>query len=181
MTITPTKLAGCYIIVPKVFKDDRGYFFESYNHASFEKALSLKINFVQDNQAYSQRGVLRGLHFQRGEHAQAKLIRVLQGSVLDIAVDMRVNSPTYKEHVAIELTADNKKQLFIPRGFAHGYLVLSETADILYKCDNIYNPKSEGGIRYDDPELNIDWKFPKASLILSKKDDKLPYLTDAIL
>ena len=179
MTAIPTKLEGCYIIEPKVFNDERGYFMESYNEERFEQETGQKVHFVQDNQSYSSRGVLRGLHYQTGEHAQAKLVRVLEGEVLDVAVDVRPGSSTYGEHVAVLLTAENKRQLFVPRGFAHGFIVLSDTASFFYKCDNFYNKESEGGILFNDPELNIDWKLPQESLIISEKDKVLPVFKNA--
>ena len=174
MQVTETKLKGCFIIEPKVFEDERGYFFESFNHKAFCKAVGQQVNFVQDNQSFSKKGVLRGLHFQKGEHAQAKLVRVLEGIVLDVAVDLREGSPTYGEYVSVELTAYNKKQLFIPRGFAHGFVVLSETAHFFYKCDNYYNKESEGGIKYNNPHLNIDWKISPEDMLVSEKDKELP-------
>ncbi|MBO0330922.1 dTDP-4-dehydrorhamnose 3,5-epimerase [[Muricauda] lutisoli] len=174
MKVTETKLKGCFILEPKVFEDDRGYFFESFNHKTFCEAIGQEVDFVQDNQSYSTKGVLRGLHFQHGEHAQAKLVRVLEGRVLDVAVDLRKGSPSYGEHVSVELTADNKKQLFIPRGFAHGFVVLSETAHFFYKCDNYYNKESEGGIKYNDTHLNIDWKISPEDMLVSEKDKNLP-------
>ncbi len=181
MTITETKLKDCFIIEPKVFKDKRGYFFETFNQETFKKASGLNIRFVQDNESYSTRGVLRGLHYQRGNFAQAKLVRVVKGKVLDAAVDIRKESPTFGQYVSIELSEDNKKQLFVPRGFAHGFVVLSETAIFSYKCDNYYNKASESGIIYNDPSLNIDWHLPKKSLIVSEKDVVLPTLENAIL
>lgn len=181
MKATETLLKGCYILEPTVFKDDRGYFFESYNQTAFEQAIGEKVDFVQDNQSYSQKGVTRALHYQVGEHAQAKLVRVLQGKVLDVAVDLRKGSSTFGKHVAVELSAENKKQLFIPRGFAHGFIVLSETAEFFYKCDNYYHKASEGGIIYNDPELNIDWILPEEEIILSDKDAELPLLKNARL
>uniref|UniRef100_UPI001491C6E8 dTDP-4-dehydrorhamnose 3,5-epimerase n=1 Tax=Flavobacteriaceae TaxID=49546 RepID=UPI001491C6E8 len=150
MKVTETKLKSCFILEPKVFEDERGYFYESFNHKAFCEAIGQEVNFVQDNQSFSKKGVLRGLHFQKGEHAQAKLVRVLEGCVLDVAVDLRIDSETYGQHVSIELSHDNKKQLFIPRGFAHGFVVLSESAHFFYKCDNYYNKESEGGINYKD-------------------------------
>ena len=155
MQIEETKLKGCFIIDPKIFGDDRGYFFESYKQDVFEKAIGYKVNFIQDNQSLSSYGVLRGLHFQKGESAQAKLVRVLKGTVLDVAVDIRLDSPTYGQHVALELSAENKKQFFVPRGFAHGFIVLSETAEFFYKVDNIYSPNHEGGILFNDKDLDI--------------------------
>lgn len=174
MKATETKLQGCFILDPSVFDDDRGYFFESFNQQKFEELISQTINFVQDNQSFSTRGVLRGLHYQTGVHAQAKLVRVLQGSVLDVAVDLRSDSKTYGQYVSVELTAENKKQLFVPRGFAHGFVVLSETATFFYKCDNFYNKESEGGIIYNDANLNIDWNIPDNELLVSDKDLMLP-------
>ncbi|GGG38939.1 dTDP-4-dehydrorhamnose 3,5-epimerase [Croceivirga lutea] len=176
MVARETKLKGCFILEPRVFKDERGYFFESFNQKTFEEAIGKKVNFVQDNQSYSTKGVLRGLHFQKGEYAQAKLVRVLSGKVLDVAVDIRKGSKTYGEHVAVELSADNKKQLFIPRGFAHGFVVLSDDAHFFYKCDNFYNSSAESGILFNDTELDIDWKFTHEELILSQKDLELPSL-----
>jgi dTDP-4-dehydrorhamnose 3,5-epimerase len=152
---------------------------ESFNENTFEKGVGQKVHFVQDNQSYSSKGVLRGLHYQTGEHAQAKLVRVLQGEVLDIAVDIRPESPTYGESFSILLSAENQKQLFIPRGFAHGFLVTSETAIFFYKCDNFYNKESEGGIIYNDSALKIDWNFPESELIISEKDAILTTLENA--
>ncbi|MGO4905332.1 dTDP-4-dehydrorhamnose 3,5-epimerase [Flavobacterium sp. W20_MBD1_R3] len=179
MNFIPTKLDGCYIIEPKIIKDERGYFMESFNENTFQKGVQQDVHFVQDNQSFSTKGVLRGLHYQTGSHCQAKLVRVLHGEVLDIAVDIRPESKTFGEHIAISLSADNQKQFFVPRGFAHGFLVLSETATFFYKCDNFYNKESEGGILFNDPELNIDWQFPEAELIISEKDQILPTLANA--
>lgn len=181
MIIKETKLAGCFILEPQLFTDNRGYFFESYNAEQFSKALGEKIHFVQDNQSFSTKGVIRALHYQVGDHAQAKLVRVLQGKVLDVAVDLRSGSSTFGEHIAIELSADNKKQLFIPRGFAHGFSVLSESADFFYKCDNFYNKQAEGGIIYNDPQLAIDWKIEPELAKVSEKDLILPTLENARL
>ena len=161
MRFIETKLEGCFVIEPTVFKDDRGYFMESFNENTFEKGIGKKIHFVQDNQSYSSKGVLRGLHYQCGEHAQAKLVRVLEGEVLDVAVDLRPNSKTFGHYESIILTAENQKQFFVPRGFAHGFLVLSDTATFFYKCDNFYNKESEGGIIFNDSQPGIDWQFPK--------------------
>lgn len=172
---TETELKGCFIIEPKVFEDERGYFFESFNQKVFCESIGQEVTFVQDNQSFSKKGVLRGLHFQKGEHAQAKLVRVLQGSVLDVAVDLRKGSKTYGKYISVELTSDNKKQLFIPRGFAHGFVVLSETAHFFYKCDNYYKRDAEGGIRYND-SINIDWILPEEELILSERDIAFPTL-----
>ena len=180
MTITETKLKGCYVIEPKIYKDNRGYFYESFNLDKFNSALGLNVNFVQDNESFSIKGTLRGLHYQIGQHAQAKLVRVIQGKVLDVVVDLRNGSPTYGGNVSLELSDENKKQLFIPKGFAHGFVVLSETAIFSYKCDNYYDKSSEGGIIYNDPTLNIDWLLPDNELIISEKDVVLPKLENAI-
>lgn len=179
MNFIPTKLKGCYILEPKVIFDERGYFMESFNEKRFEEGINQEIHFVQDNQSYSTKGVLRGLHYQTGEHAQAKLVRVLSGEVLDVAVDIRPDSETFGEHVSVLLSAENQKQFFVPRGFAHGFLVLSETATFFYKCDNFYNKESEGGIIYNDPKLNIDWQFQERELIISEKDQILPTIDNA--
>jgi len=179
MRIEKTKLEGCYIIHDTVHGDNRGYFFESFHQQRFYEQTGLNINFVQDNQSKSQRGVLRGLHFQQQEHAQAKLVRVLQGKVLDVAVDLRKNSPTFGEHMAVELSEESRTQFFVPRGFAHGFVVLSETAVFFYKCDNFYNKESEGGIIYNDAELGIDWQIPASEILLSDKDKLLPRLQEA--
>jgi len=179
MIFTPTKPEGCFIIEPNVIKDQRGYFMESFNQARFEAATGITTPFVQDNQSYSSKGVLRGLHYQTGNYAQAKLVRVLQGEVLDVAVDIRPGSATFGEHVAIVLSAENQKQLYIPRGFAHGFLVLSDTATFFYKCDNLYNKESEGGIIYNDPTIGIDWSMPEANLLISEKDTILPTLQNS--
>ena len=166
------------ILEPKVFGDERGFFYESYNQHEFQQH-GIPYTFVQDNHSRSARGVLRGLHYQAGEHAQTKLVRVTAGAVLDVVVDIRRGSPTYLQHFAIELNADNKKQLLIPRGFAHGFVVISHHAEFLYKCDRFYNPEAEGGIYYGDPELNIDWGLPEQELIVSEKDMLNPMLRDA--
>lgn len=176
MTATETKLKGCFELEPTIFEDDRGYFFESFNQNTFNDQLGLNINFVQDNESFSSKGVLRGLHFQAGKYAQSKLVRVIKGKVLDVVVDVRENSSTFGEHVSVELSEDNKKQLFIPRGFAHGFVVLSNTAIFSYKCDNFYNKASERGIIYDDKDLKIDWMLKKSELIVSEKDCLLPTL-----
>ena len=178
MKVEQTPLKDCYIIHNTVFKDNRGYFFESFNQQKFTELTGLDVHFVQDNQSASTKGVLRGLHFQKGDAAQAKLVRVLQGSVLDVAVDLRKNSPTYGQHFTIELTDVSNTQLFVPRGFAHGFVVLSDTAVFFYKCDNFYNKAAEGGLMYNDPQLNIDWRLPKSELILSEKDLANPLLKD---
>ena len=161
MNFIKTAIEGVYIIEPRIFTDDRGYFFESYSKAAFEAA-GLHYDFVQDNQSKSVYGTVRGLHFQKGEHAQAKLVRVLEGTVLDVAVDLRRTSHTYGQYVSVELSAENNRQLMIPRGFAHGFSVLSETAVFAYKCDNPYCRESEGGSRFDDPALAIDWRIDPA-------------------
>ena len=168
-----TEIKDCFIIKPTVFSDNRGYFFESFNEQKFNQITGLDIHFVQDNQAKSDRGILRGLHFQNGEHAQAKLVRVLQGKVIDVAVDLRKDSPTYLQHVAVELSAENNLQLFVPRGFAHGYSVLEDNTIFCYKCDNYYNKEAEGGVFYADPKLNINWQLNEDEIILSEKDKHL--------
>lgn len=173
MPFKTTDIQGLLIFEPTVYKDERGYFFESYNEQSFLKQ-GLDVRFVQDNQSFSYYGVIRGLHYQLEPHAQTKLVRALQGTVLDVAVDIRKGSPTYGKHVAVELSAENKLQLLIPRGFAHGFSVLSETAQLSYKCDGLYSKESEGGIRYDDPQLNIDWQIPAGKAIVSAKDVEVP-------
>ena len=181
MTATETKLKGCFIIEPSVFNDPRGYFFESFNQSKFNELIGKTIDFVQDNESFSSKGVLRGLHFQTGAYAQAKLVRVVKGTVLDVVVDMRKESPTFSKHFSIELSEDNKRQLFVPRGFAHGFIVLSETAIFSYKCDNFYNKESEQGLRYDDPSLGIDWRLPASEFIISEKDLVLPTLSNITL
>jgi dTDP-4-dehydrorhamnose 3,5-epimerase len=178
MQVEETKLKDCFIIKDTLFKDARGYFFESFNQQKFNELTRLNVQFVQDNQSKSTKGVLRGLHFQLGTYGQAKLVRVLEGKVLDVAVDIRPNSKTFGEHVAIELTAENKTQLFVPRGFAHGFVVLSDTATFFYKCDNYYHKLSEGGILYNDPQLAINWQLPIEDLLLSDKDLLLKNLND---
>ncbi|MEH6514752.1 MAG: dTDP-4-dehydrorhamnose 3,5-epimerase [Maribacter arcticus] len=181
MTFTETKLKGCFVLEPKVFTDERGYFFESFNEESFTSGIGENVNFVQDNQSYSSYGVIRAIHYQLGEHAQAKLVRVLSGEVLDVAVDLRKSSSTYGQHFSIQLSAENKKQLFIPRGFGHGFSVLSETAEFFYKCDNFYNKESEGGIVFNDETLQIDWKIESSKIKVSEKDMVLPTLNLARL
>ena len=173
MRIEQTPLQDCFIIHEKVHGDARGYFIETYNQRDFKAATGLNIEFVQDNQSRSTKGVLRGLHMRRGAAAQAKLVRVLEGSVLDIAVDLRKGSPSFGQHFAIELTADNHKQFFVPAGFAHGFVVLSETATFFYKVDKFYEPGNEVGIMYNDKDLNIDWRLTDAEIILSEKDKTL--------
>lgn len=170
MEIEQTGLKDCIIIKPRVFDDPRGYFFESFNKQTFEAQTGLSGEFVQDNQSYSSYGVIRGLHAQTGAFAQAKLVRVTKGEVLDVAVDARPGSPTYGQHVAVRLSAENKLQLYIPRGFVHGFSVLSETAEFLYKCDNFFNKASETGVIYNDADLNIDWMIPQDQQSVSEKD-----------
>lgn len=177
MPFIPTDIPGVLIFEPTVFADPRGYFFESYNETVFAKE-GIAAHFVQDNQSSSTYGVIRGLHFQNPPHAQTKLVRVLQGRILDVAVDIRKGSPTYGKVMSIELSAENRRQLYIPKGFAHGFSVLSETAEVLYKCDTFYNKESDGGISYNDPALNIDWQIPIDKAIISDKDSKLPRLAD---
>jgi dTDP-4-dehydrorhamnose 3,5-epimerase len=176
MQVETTPLKDCLIIKDRVFRDDRGYFFESFNQKTFSEMTGVQVAFVQDNQSSSQYGVLRGLHFQKGVHAQAKLVRVLQGRVLDVAVDIRPTSPSFGKSFAIELSDTSATQLFLPRGFAHGFVVLSETATFFYKCDNYYNKESESGIAYNDPALEIDWGIDAADIILSEKDRNNPTL-----
>lgn len=171
MKITTTAIEGVVILEPEVFGDERGYFFESFSQREFEEKVC-KTTFVQDNESSFRYGVLRGLHFQKPPHAQAKLVRVVKGRVLDIAVDIRKGSPTFGHHVSTELSGENKRQLFIPRGFAHGFAVLSNEVVFQYKCDRYYVPHSEGGILWNDPALGIDWKLPAEDVILSEKDKK---------
>jgi dTDP-4-dehydrorhamnose 3,5-epimerase len=180
MIFTQTSFPGLFLIEPKVFGDSRGYFFESFNQPEFEKAIG-KVNFLQDNESKSGFGVLRGLHFQKPPHAQAKLVRCMAGTIFDIAVDLRKDSPTFKKTYSVELSGENKLQLFIPRGFAHGFVVLSEEAIFSYKVDNLYAPDSDSGIRFDDPELLIDWKLPVNDLKLSEKDLKLSLFSETDL
>jgi len=179
MNFIPTPLQGCFIIEPKIITDERGYFMESFNEMTFQLGIGEPVHFVQDNQSFSSRGVLRGLHYQTGSHAQAKLVRVLQGEVLDVAVDIRPGSDTFGQHVSVVLSAQNQMQLFVPRGFAHGFLVLSDTAAFFYKCDNFYNKESEGGVLFNDPQIGIDWNFPHEQLIISEKDILQPTLANA--
>ena len=179
MKVIDTEIEGLVILEPQVFGDDRGYFFESFSLKRFEEKVS-KTVFVQDNESKSKYGVLRGLHYQLPPYTQAKLVRVVKGRVLDVAVDIRKGSPTFGKHVAVELSEENKLQFFLPKGFAHGFAVLSEEAVFQYKCDEYYAPDHEGAIRYDDPELGIDWKLPVEDIILSEKDKKHPRLQDAI-
>ncbi len=178
MKITKTAIDGVVIIEPQVFEDARGYFFESWNKAKMAEA-GLDYDFIQDNQSKSCYGTIRGVHYQKGEFSQAKLVRILQGTVLDVAVDLRKDSKTFGQHVAVELSAENNRQLMIPRGFGHGFSVLTPTAVFAYKCDNVYNKASEAGIRFDDPDLKIDWKVKPEEAVLSDKDRVLPFLKDA--
>ena len=177
MNIIETEIQGVYIIEPKVFGDSRGYFFESYSRREFEAKVG-PVEFVQDNESKSCYGVVRGLHFQKPPHTQAKLVRVVKGKVLDVAVDLRKDSPTYGRHVSLELSEDNHRQVFIPKGFAHGFSVLSEEAVFQYKCDDYYAPETECAIAWNDPELNIDWRIPADQVILSEKDKRHPELKD---
>ena len=177
MEVIKTNIKGVVIIEPRIFKDARGYFFESYNKQEFDEKVA-KVDFVQDNESCSTYGVMRGLHFQRPPFAQAKLVRCVKGSVLDVAVDIRKGSPTYGQHVAVKLTEENHRQFFIPRGFAHGFAVLSDIAVFQYKCDNYYHPEADGGISILDESLGIDWETDPAEAILSEKDMKHAYLKD---
>ena len=177
MNIIETEIQGVYIIEPKVFGDSRGYFFESYSRREFEAKVG-PVESVQDNESKSCYRVVRGLHFQKPPHAQAKLVRVVKGKVLDVAVDLRKDSLTYGRHVAVELSEDNHRQVFIPKGFAHGFSVLSEEAVFQYKCDDYYAPETEGAVAWNDPELNIDWRIPADMMILSEKDKRHPELKD---
>ncbi len=179
MKFIQTKLEGCFLIEPKIITDERGYFMESFNQKTFQNGIGSPINFIQDNQSFSVKGTLRGLHYQIGEYSQAKLVRVLSGEVLDVAVDICPDSKTYGQHVAVVLSGENQNQFFVPRGFAHGFLVLSETATFFYKCDNFYNIESEGGIIYNDPALKIDWSLKQEELIISEKDKVLPTLANS--
>lgn len=177
MQLLPTSLADCFVIKPRVFTDNRGYFFESFNEKTFCELAGFSVHFVQDNQSFSRYGVLRGMHFQNGAQAQAKLVQVVRGEVLDVAVDLRPESTTYGKHTSVRLSEENKTMLFIPRGFAHGFVVLSEEAVFQYKCDNFYNKEAESGIHYADPFLAIDWMLPENDLIISDKDLGLPFLS----
>lgn len=179
MEVIKTEIEGVVIIEPKIFGDERGYFFESFNAAEFARKVGVNTVFVQDNESKSKYGVLRGLHFQKGEFAQSKLVRVVEGRVIDVAVDIRCGSPTFGKHVAVELSKENKRQLFIPRGFAHGFAVLSEEAIFQYKCDNLYASDHEGAIAWNDPKIGIDWQIRPEDAILSEKDRKHPTLDEA--
>jgi dTDP-4-dehydrorhamnose 3,5-epimerase len=178
MDFKETAIKGVYIIDPRVFNDARGYFFEAWKQAEFEEHIG-KVNFVQDNESKSSRGVLRGLHYQKGDYSQAKLVRVIKGCVLDVAVDIRKSSPTFGKHVMVELSGENKRQFFIPRGFAHGFLVLSDEAIFTYKVDNVYAPQADAGIRWNDPALGIEWPIDPKEVLTSEKDLKQPLLKDA--
>lgn len=178
MEVIRTEIEGVVIIEPRIFRDERGYFYESFSAKEFAEKVSPDTVFVQDNQSCSSYGVVRGLHFQKPPHAQAKLVRVIEGRVLDVAVDIRKGSPTYGKHVAVELTGENHRQLFIPRGFAHGFAVLSPTALFQYKCDSFYAPQSEGAVIWNDPALGIEWGIPAEDIILSEKDKRHPLLKD---
>ena len=177
MNIIKTEIDGVLILEPKVFIDDRGYFLESFSQQEFFNRVD-DTRFVQDNESYSRYGVLRGLHFQRNPYSQAKLVRVIKGLILDVAVDVRRNSPTFGKYVSTELSDENKLQMYIPHGFAHGFVVLSEDAIVQYKCDNYYHPETEGSVRWNDPTLNIDWKIPHDEIILSEKDKRSPLLEE---
>jgi len=179
MEYIKTDIEGVWIIEPKVFNDARGYFFEAWKQADFEEHIGYHVNFIQDNESKSSYGVLRGLHYQKGEYSQAKLVRVIKGRVLDVAVDIRKNSQTFGKYVAVELSEDNKRQFFIPRGFAHGFLVLSDEAVFTYKVDNVYAPKYEAGIRWDDKEIGIKWPIDPKDVLTSDKDLKAMPLKDA--
>lgn len=180
MKIIKTEIEGVVILEPQLFEDARGYFFESFSQRDFSREVC-NTSFVQDNEAWSRRGVIRGLHYQLPPHAQSKLVRVVVGRVIDVAVDLRCDSPTFGRHVAVELSGENHRQLFVPRGFAHGYSVLSDEALFQYKCDNFYAPASEGGIRFDDPTLAIDWGFDTAKAMVADKDRRLPLMADTRL
>ena len=174
MTITKTNIEGCIVVDPTIFEDDRGVFFESYNKKKLEHYLGKEIDFVQDNHSISNKGVIRGLHYQKEPYSQIKLVRVIQGEVIDVVVDIRKNSKSFGEYFKIRLSGDNKKMLLVPGGLAHGFLALKDNTVFLYKCDQYYNKEAEGGIIYDDPDLGINWEFPKDQLILSEKDKELP-------
>ena len=180
MKVTETFLKGCFILEPKVFGDKRGNFFEIFNQKEFEKETGLKINFVQDNQSFSQKGVLRGLHMQKGIHAQTKLVRVVKGKVLDVVVDVRKNSSTFGKHFSIELSGENNKQLFVPRGFLHGFVTLENNTIFSYKCDNYYNKDAEDGVIFNDKDLGIDWNLKEKEIVVSEKDEKLMSFKDFI-
>jgi len=176
MPFLETPIKDLWLFEPRIFSDDRGYFYESFNQNEFTKATGVQAYFVQDNHSSSNYGVLRGLHFQKPPYTQSKLIKVLKGKILDVVVDLRSNKPTFGQHLSFELSAENKKQLYVPKGFAHGFVVLSEVAEVLYKCDEFYAPQSESGIIYNDANLNIDWKIKSDDLVISGKDKLLPSL-----
>jgi len=178
MKLIKTALEGCVVLEPRIFNDNRGYFFESFNQKTFTSLTGHDLPFVQDNQSYSTKGTLRGLHLQKGEYAQSKLVRVTLGEVLDVAVDLRKSSATYGQYYSVVLSESNHLQFFVPRGFAHGFVVLSDVAVFQYKCDNYYHKDSEGGIHFADTTLNIDWKFPTDDLMVSDKDKELPFLNN---
>ena len=178
MEFIPQVIPDVWVIEPKVYGDHRGYFVETFRQDKFEDALGFKVNFIQDNESKSSKGVLRGLHFQLAPYAQSKLVRVIEGAVLDVAVDIRRGSPSFGQHVAVELSDDNKKQMFIPRGFAHGFVVLTDTAILAYKVDNYYSPECDRGLAFDDIDLNIDWQLTKQQLLLSDKDTQQPTLAE---
>ena len=178
MKFIPQGISDVFVIEPKMHGDHRGYFIETFRQDQFETAIGHKVNFVQDNESKSSKGVLRGLHFQLAPHAQSKLVRVIEGRVLDVAVDIRKGSPSFGQHVAVELSGDNKKQMFVPRGFAHGFIVLSDTATFSYKVDNYYSPECDRGLAFDDNELKIDWVLQREDLLLSDKDTQQPVLAD---
>lgn len=180
MNIIKTEIEGAYIIEPKVFGDDRGYFLESFSLRLFKEFTGCDINFVQDNESMSKKGVLRGLHFQKYPYSQSKLVRVIKGRVLDIALDIRQDSPTFGKHIAVELSGENKRQFFIPKGFAHGYLCLEDDTIFSYKCDEYYHPEAEGSVFWNDPELAIEWGLDRGALILSQKDQAAPLLKDLV-
>lgn len=180
MEYIKTEIEGVVIIRPRVFGDDRGYFMETFKQLEFEERIG-PVQFVQDNESKSSRGVLRGLHYQKGEHSQAKLVRVIKGRVMDVAVDLRRSSPTFGKYIMVELSDENKQQLFIPRGMAHGFVVMSDEAIFTYKCDNVYCPESEAGILYSDPTIGIEWPIPSEEMLLSSKDTKHPTLLEAEL
>lgn len=180
MEYKETEIKGVYVIEPRVFKDNRGYFFEAFKKDEFDEHIK-DVAFVQDNESKSSRGVLRGLHYQKGEYSQAKLVRVIKGCVLDVAVDIRKSSPTFGKHVMVELSEDNKRQFFIPRGFVHGFLVMSDEAIFTYKVDNVYSPQNEASIRFDDPDLGIEWPMQSDEILTSEKDLKAKFLKEAEL
>lgn len=177
LQVTRTNIEGVVIIEPRVYEDSRGTFFESFSRRDMEAILGSRNPFVQDNHSISKKGVLRGLHYQQGKHAQAKIIRVTRGAVQDVIVDIRPESPSFRDHFALVMRAEDRNMIFIPRGCAHGFLALEDQTEFLYKCDNYYNPEAEAGIRFDDPQLNIQWMLPEDELLISEKDRKLPYLS----